>query len=108
MATAGALTPLAFAGSHVEGLAPLSLFAPQSASGQALPLAARANAGQASSWATLDVTDLPIVVESSSSTAANLPAAFCGALSQAGEQDQFEFTAAKGAALSFRAVTKSA
>jgi len=106
IASAGAATPIAFAGPHVNGLAAATLLAPLAAAGQSLPLSVHAAGGQASGWTTLGVTDLPVVVESSGT--ASIPGVFCGQLATAGEQDLFEFRASKGAAINFRGIGRSA
>jgi len=99
--SAGAATAISFAGRNVDGLSPLTVLAPHSAEGQELPLSVRGG------FTTLGVTDLPVVMESATAGPAALPAAFCGALAKAGEEDLFEFTAAKGTPLALRAISRS-
>jgi hypothetical protein len=106
--SAGAATSIAFAGPQVEEVRPLTILAPLAGRGHSLPLSVRGPGSQASGWLAVGATDLPVVIESTSPTPASFPGAVTGALLQAGEQDLYTFRAAKGAAISFRAISKSA
>ena len=105
---AGAATKVSFSGPSAEGLAPLTVLAPQLDRPHVLSFAPRGESSQAAGWTMLGVTNLPVVVESAATTPASFPGVVCGMLSQPGEEDNYEFTAAKGAALALRAITRSA
>jgi hypothetical protein len=106
--SAGAATSVSFSGPGVEGISPLTVLAPTLDRPNVLSIAPRADGNQAAGWTTLGVTDLPVALEAAANTAATFPGVVCGTLLQPGEQDLYEFTATKGAALAFRAITRSA
>ena len=108
----GVYSTISFAGPLTDGIGPLNLLAPLD--DQPLtPVTLRGPSSQASSSALLQLTDLPVVVESApadkpdEATAVTVPAAICGRLETSRDRDLFQFTAARGTPVSFRAVTRS-
>jgi hypothetical protein len=95
---AASLTVLPVGGSVSAGLSALGIKLP---------------GGQSSGWATLGLTDLPVFLEPAASnsaapTAIQLPCLVSGALDTAGDRDLFQFQGTKGAAIRFRAISRSA
>jgi hypothetical protein len=112
--SAGALSPIGFAGPQVEGVAPLSILAPASSTRQTLGISARAASSQASGWASVYATELPVFGETApadkpdeTSTAA-IPGVVAGTLETPKDRDLFQFTATKGTPVTFRAISRSA
>jgi Bacterial pre-peptidase C-terminal domain len=80
----------------------------------ALGLSIKEPSHSSAGWSTLRATELPVFVESRNGSAPKdatllkLPCIASGVLESPGERDLFPFEARKGAALRFRAITRSA
>jgi hypothetical protein len=108
--TRGVVSTVAFAGPHVEGIAPLNVLVP-AASPTTIPFRA-AGSGGSTSDVSLVTSDLPVSVESTPSDDAAvipavIPGVFAGQLEKEHDRDMFEFAATKGTAIQFRAVSRS-
>lgn len=111
---AGAASQVGFAGPLTEGVAPLTILTPLASSRQTIGLSARAASSQASSFATLYASDLPVFDETApadkpdEASAAAIPGVVTGTLEAPKDRDLFQFTATKGTPVSFRSISRSA
>ncbi len=111
--TSGAATPVSFSGPATEGIAPLTILAPVGNS-DVLPISVKSTASQASGFATLQATDLPVFAESTPAdkpdepTQAAVPGVFSGRLDAGRDRDLYQFTATKGTPIYFTSTSRSA
>jgi hypothetical protein len=113
VAQRGSPTELSFRGPLVDAAQPLTILPlGNESSPDTFGLTAKSTNRQASSWATLGITDLPVCVESpysanSKATRINVPCLATGTLGFPRQRDLFEFDATKGQSLRVRAITRS-
>jgi hypothetical protein len=111
---AGVASQVGFAGPLTDGLTPFTALTPVSAARQTIDLAARASSSQASSFATLYASDLPVFGETApadkpdEASAAAIPGVVTGTLDSPKDRDLFQFTATKGTPVNFRSISRSA
>ena len=112
---AGVPTSLSVSGPLVDKLTPVTVLPPFAGPlRQVLPIAVKTGSGQASGFANLIAADLPVTLESApadkpdEATAVTLPCTVAGTLEVAKDRDLYQFSAAKGASVTFRAMTRSA
>lgn len=109
----GSTAKFAFAGSSVEGVAPVFVRIPDDVRTGRVGVNARYADGKSSSTATLVASDFPEVMEGEPNndvkiaTQVTLPCAVNGILGDEADRDVFEFAAVKGQAISFHAVSRS-
>ena len=111
---AGAASSVGFSGPLTEGITPVTLLTPLSSARQTIDLGARGASSQASGFATLYASDLPVYGETApadkpdEASSAAIPSVVTGTLESPKDRDLFQFSATKGTPVNFRSISKSA
>ncbi len=110
VAQRGVPQAVSFRGLFSESIEPLTVLPLGNSRAEFISVGARPPGRQASGWATLGLSELPITIEHANAKELahlTIPGMACGVLSAPKQRDMFEFAAAKGAPLRFRAISRS-